>query len=403
MKRRPGQWLKTGATLGVLAGLWNSPAAAVSLVDFGHGNMKVEGVEARGIRPLVTILTEFDESPAFAHDRAYFDSLVYNPLQHSVNGYFITVSKGRFFWGRAGEGTIGPLRFTADEGRLPEPQRLIRMKEVAMESGFDFAEFDDNGDGKVTSDELGILFIDNLSEHGAAKRSTAPVQTGGSTVSLDADVASAGHRASLMTITHELSHLLGTVDLYGSSGLNQQLTLMGQTGFGGDDERLSFHLDPWHKMQLGWCEPRIRSLRPHGTELLPAANTVPADASVILYDPARGTGEYFMLEYRSANQPGLDYDENVADTGLVIWHVKQDGNKQLVTVPSLVNAGQLDMSLFAEGAPDFARGGNIAWRSGATTRTLRWLDGSSTGVRVRSRSFAPTDNSITVDWCGVPF
>jgi hypothetical protein len=154
-------------------------------------------------------------------------------------------------------------------------------------------------------------------------------------------------------------------------------------------------------MQLGWSEPRIRTLRAAGTELLPAANLGRPDAPVILYDPARGVGEYFILEYRTASRAGLDYDEDVADTGLVIWHVQQNGNKQLLTTPSLVNDGQPDMTMFAEGAPDFVRGGNIAWHSQVTTRTLRWLDGSSTGVRLRARSFAPTDDGITIDWCGV--
>jgi M6 family metalloprotease-like protein len=401
MNRRREPGLNLGVMLALLAGLCHSPAAAAALGDFGFGNMTVNGVAARGTRPLVTILTEFAGSPALAHDVAYYDNLVYNALQKSVNGYYLANSNARFFWARAGVGTIGPFHLSAAEGRLPEMQRLARVKAVAMESGFDFAQFDDNRDGRVTTDELSLLIIDNLSERGAANRSTDPVgvQAGGSTVSLESRVASAAHRASFMSIVHELSHSLGTVDLYGSNSLSQSLTLMGATIFDNDDDRSTFHLDPWHKMQLGWSEPRIRSLQTSGTELLPAANTATVDAPIILQDPVRGTGEFFLLEYRTpANQIGLNYDENVADAGLLIWHVKQDGNKQLVTVPSLVTAGQVDSTLFAEGAPDLVRGGNIAWHSGAVTPPLRWLDGTSTGIRIQVRAFVASDSAISIVW-----
>jgi hypothetical protein len=123
---------------------------------------------------------------------------------------------------------------------------------------------------------------------------------------------------------------------------------------------------------------------------------VKPDAPVILYDPARGATEYFMLEYRAnANMRGLHYDENVADNGLVIWHVKQDGSKRPVQI--LGTNGSYDNTMYAEGAPDFVRGGNIAWRSGAVTPSLRWLDGTSTQIRLAVRSFAPGANAITVD------
>jgi hypothetical protein len=81
-------------------------------------------------------------------------------------------------------------------------------------------------------------------------------------------------------------------------------------------------------MQYGWCEPRIRSLAGGGVTNLPAAQMLDATAPLILYHPARGTQEFFLLEYRTANSPvGPRYDTNVAGNGLVIWHVQQDVNK----------------------------------------------------------------------------
>src|SRR3954447_3709503 len=169
MRRRVG----FGATLGVLAALCGSSAGAAGLDDFGYLSMKTNGVESRGNRPLVTVLASFAGKPAFRADvRDYFDKLVYNTFQKSVNGYYLVNSNGRFFWARAGAGTIGPLNFSAAVGNLPERQRLAKIKEALFSSGFNVADYDDNHDGTVTDDELGILIIDNLSERGAAMRSS---------------------------------------------------------------------------------------------------------------------------------------------------------------------------------------------------------------------------------------
>src|SRR5262245_56535735 len=144
MRRR--MWL--GAVVAAFAALWASPGSAASLEEFGYLNMKTDGVEARGNRPLVTVLASFAGKPAFRSDaRAYFDQLIYNWSRKSVNGYFLVNSNGRFFWSRAGEGTVGPLYFSADVGNLPERQRLARIKEALFSSGFDVAQFDDNRDG----------------------------------------------------------------------------------------------------------------------------------------------------------------------------------------------------------------------------------------------------------------
>jgi M6 family metalloprotease-like protein len=391
-------------TVGVmlLGGLCTLSASAVTLEDFGYGQMRPpdrpNGGEARGIRPLLVILAQFDGRPAFTLTQATYDTLVFNTLQRSVNGYFLVNSNGRFSWTRDGGGTTRIFQFPGSVLAWPEKQRMAHvLKTAAVLSGIDFSQFDTNRDGSVTTDELGILMIDNVTQNGGANRDTDPVcvRPEGFQVSLCLRIAAAGHRASLMTICHELTHSLGALDIYGANCFSNNLTLMGCSP-GGTDDRTTFHLDPWHKMQLGWFEPRIRSMRAPGTESLPAANTVQPGAPVLLYDPVLGTSEYFLLEYRSArNRAGLHYDENVAGTGLVVWHIKQDGNKNPILIPNVGYA------VYADGAPGLVRGGNTVWGSTVITPTLRWLDGSSAAVRVQSRPFAPTDSQIIIDWCRV--
>jgi hypothetical protein len=134
---------------------------------------------------------------------------------------------------------------------------------------------------------------------------------------------------------HEACHLLGTVDLYGSGSLSGNLSLMAGNTDGGAG---IYHLDPWHKMQLSWSEPRIGSLREGGKAVLPAAQLTQPDGPVILYDPLGDTNEFFMLEYRTPSSPlGSGFDRNVAGSGLVIWHIRQTLSKDPVLLKDLAH------------------------------------------------------------------
>ena len=70
-------------------------------------------------------------------------------------------------------------------------------------------------------------------------------------------VASIDHHASFLTFCHELSHSLGTIDLYNTGCWNSGLTLMSCSLYPDNDDRRTFHLDPWHKIKFGWETPRI--------------------------------------------------------------------------------------------------------------------------------------------------
>jgi M6 family metalloprotease-like protein len=380
--------------------------AQPTLQDFGYQNLKINGQLATGHRPLLVMIATFDGQPTLAHSVGYFDSLIF-PLfgTQSANGYFLEVSNGRFFWSRTPLGIVGPVDFSAEEFNayhLDDPVGISYIfKEVVRRRSLNLAQFDDNSDGTVSQDELGILILHNQGDGlGGAARAIDPtgcLTPEGSSVQIcggNNRVTTVGHRASFMTLCHEISHQLGTLDLYGCCSLNQDVTLMGGTIYPNQDDRRTYHLDPWHKMQLGWSEPRIRSLRSGGVESIPAVQTIRVDAPLILYDGTRNTGEYFIIEYRTQSTPnGTGYDRNVAGNGLAIWHVKQDANKSPVPIP-----GVTLYAVFLDGAPNFARGGNTLWASQTTTPYLQWLDNSQTLTNVFVRPFAVGDGSITVEW-----
>lgn len=52
-------------------------------------------------------------------------------------------------------------------------------------------------------------------------------------------------------------------------------------------------LDPWHKIALGWAQPRVHSLNDGeaGWARLPLAPAPGDERPVLLYDPVRGYSE----------------------------------------------------------------------------------------------------------------
>ena len=332
-----GRGCLCAAGLAILLSLLPS-APAATLADFGYQRRSTY-FHVTGQRPLLLILARFTDGP-LAHDTNYYHNLMFDLAQQpSVAGYFWEVSNHRFLWSEAGIVSIEvppSERFTnvlasvlGNEG-LADHLYCSNLVHRAMISGqVDFCGYDSNNsnhNGTVVSEELTIVIVKN--DGGAASRGTGLVSPPNVACAYEGTVALQDHQGDFITLCHEMAHQLGTLDLYGTGDDNAALTLMSGTISPVPDNPRSWHLDPWHKMQYGWSEPRIRSLAGGGVENLPAAQMLDATAPLILYHPARGTQEYFLLEYRTTNSPvGPRYDTNVAGNGLVLWHVQQDANK----------------------------------------------------------------------------
>lgn len=345
-------------------------SSAPSLTDFGYNYRKLNGHEARGGRPMLIIVTTFLSAPPLAHSFAYYDDVVFNFFNtNSINGYVLENSNARFFWARAGTGLIGLTNLPVTQIRTNFASDAAWVSNVIahtmMRGLFDFSSYDADGDGTVRPGELGVLIVSNdptITPRGGvpneglgANRESLRVQQGGSTVAVEMSEPGGAtfwsDNVGFNVAAHEAGHLLGALDLYGSAGVTvgQNLSL-----YDNRDGALAgalqfndiYHIDPWHKMWLGWVEPRIQSLRIGGVISLPATQTIQADAPVILYDPLRfnaaTTNEYFILEYRTQSSTnGSGFDRNVAGNGLVIWHVLLDTTKNpfLVTFPTTNGPG----------------------------------------------------------------
>lgn len=199
-------------------------------------------------------------------------------------------------------------------------------------------------------------------------------------------------------MAEETEETLGTPDIYGSDCLSAGLTP--QSCYTAGDY---YYLDPWNRISLGWCQPRIFSLTAGGIATLSADQASDPTSPIILYDPSQGTGEYFILEYRTHTNSVYNsgYDQNVnfgASDGVVIWHIQQDANHNPTIVKSPISTNNTP-AVWAEYSPNLlpGSGGNL-WGSNDTTPQLKWINGTQTATTIHVTPFNPGDNSITVEW-----
>jgi M6 family metalloprotease-like protein len=378
-----------------------SDAVGVTAEDFGFGNLPA-GI---GNKPLLLITWQFPlpSKPIAPND--FYDQLIFNFLNFpSVNGYYLENSHGHFLWTRAG--TIGPVLLDASEAAALRATQsddgdgtmrfgidcgagiAFLLQLAAAKTGYNFAQWDRNGDGVVDNSELFIMLVGNAGDLFGGNRPIGAASSGqvvpGQSVTLRGSVAGLDHQTSLTTFAHEAGHSLGTQDLYGpKQDLNQGLTLMSGTFESGVDGRRTFHLDPWHKLRLGWLRPRIFPMSPGGVATVTTAQLAPALPPVILFDPSRGTSEYFIVEYRNSNPTngGASYDANIPQpSGLAVWHV----------VPGS------DPPAFHEGSPGLSKGGNALWTG--RTPPLRWNDGTLSSTRLNLLSIAADGSEMVFEW-----
>lgn len=331
-------------------------AHAATAEEFGYDTM---GARPHPNRPLLLLVAEFTSTPARASGGIPFPAVARNPLNRTqpeyddfvfdflnlppnpavfagqtINAAFLEMSAGAFVWTRAA--SFPRRRFSMNETQAleessepfgPPPGRaygiettpglnFIVGKFLSDNSSFNLAAFDLNGDAIVSENELTVLLISNYAERGAANRS---LNLGGlpnsadpsRPITLRGPIAWCDHRTSFTTWLHELSHSIRTVDLYNGiqiapSGNNTNAfgfrsTLMGGTlDIRNNDNPATWHMDPWHKMKLGWLRPRLVPLSQGGGFVLRCAQAPGAEGAILIYDDSlpldKIAREFFMIE-----------------------------------------------------------------------------------------------------------
>jgi hypothetical protein len=295
--------------------------------DFGFGHAPLAPT-----RPLLVIVVNIGTTPD-PSDAAWWTNVFFGPSATNVAGYFHEMSNGRFTWLPVG---VTEVSF---------PTRPAATDTAILSSAFDSNHLDlhlfdtNNPNGTVDQTELGVVVL--MPDGGQTRGGVVGYSTNSTNCHWEGICAFAS-RYDLAAICHEMCHSLGDLgrnvtDLYGRwccdsttppfihDNWNNRLTIMNNNGIAE-----WCNLDPWNKMQLGWSEPRIASMRAGGLTNLPAAQLMDVDAPLLLYDPERGAQEFWLLEYRTPTvSSGSRYDASVSGQGLVIWHVKHETNALL--------------------------------------------------------------------------
>jgi M6 family metalloprotease-like protein len=361
---------------------------------------------ALGVRRVVAILwdphrTDHPALPAETIDRLLFGA---NP---SVRDWYRENSANRFRLAR--EAVLGwyPADRPADhywagdadktdawlDGHVEKWAEAIRKADV----DFDFGVHDLDGDKTLEPEELAILIV--IPQNGpfgtvrepAGRQVPAfePLIVDGVRIPVIAEWYT-GSPANLGAPAHELSHvLLGTPDLY----MNAPWAFAAGAFSIMDASYTTTHFDPFIKLKTGWLS--TRAVTASGTFVLRDVET--RGEALILYDPARGPGEYFLIENRWR---GASYDlgragagGGLANSGIAIWHILENPSLLPLSTPPIGGPGEwgrrgIRLVRANGGVPQddakalfLTTGATVG--PGTTPAKLRWIDGSSSGFTVK--------------------
>ncbi len=286
-----------------------------------------------GDHPLLVILWDPKRPEHPAPSKTDVEKLIFGS-KPSVRDYFIENSHNLFFMNNAGvkgwynadkpaDHYWGPkdVGDTDNDGWISGHTEKWAEAVRKADQTFDFAGFDHNGNGTLETNELGILMvIPQNSPFGTVRVPLGRQHPKAEALVVDGVVipliaeAYIGSPPDLDLVAHELSHLfLNLPDMYFNFFFPYAAGVYSLM----DANYVDNHLDPFHKIRLGWVQPP--NIRKSGW--YPFDNIEQSHVAYVLHDPAHGVGEYFIVENR---HPGLNYDSKLPDSGLAVWHIIED-------------------------------------------------------------------------------
>lgn len=275
----------------------------------------------------------------FGTMKDYYNEVSYGHLNITgvVSGWY-TAEKGHDYYGKV-------VLFWDD---FWAPKLVREAVEKADEAGFDFSQYDNDGDGYVdcvivihqgTGQEASGNSSDIWSHRW--KLSAAPWSWlwGGAYHTDDGVIvddytiqpeilAFDGNITTVGVFCHEIGHIFGLPDLYDTDYSSEGIGDWGLMG-GGSWNFISrpgdtpAHLIAWSKWVLGWVHPKrvIGILSNESIEQVEYND----DVYQLLDNPngpsdwGGGEGEYFLIE----NRQRVGYDAGLDGDGLLIWHIDE--------------------------------------------------------------------------------
>lgn len=259
---------------------------------------------------------------------------------------------------------------------------------TAADPSFDFHSRDTNLNNRIDPDELLVAIVRPQNSPYGTTRSTSLSLDGVGTAlgvhvsDLYLSALTANRTWSVGLIAHEFSHSLNAAqDIYSPCPPETNAGSFSVMSWHGN----ATHLDPWHKLKSGFVTPDAIAIPAWTTQTLslPAVERGNHEVTV-LYDPARGDKEYFVIEARLGSDGTPTYDQPLGNN-LVVWHVIEDAATR---------------NAFPFPAPDpgcripvrFMR----AMSAVGSTYDLVWADGTPASIRVALRSSVGATTSVEI-------
>lgn len=213
------------------------------------------------------------------------------------------------------------------------PAELVKEAVLAADAaGFDFSQYDNDGDGKVEVVNI-VHQGSGEEESGVAtdiwSHSWSLTYAGVGSVSVDGVTVddyviqperwSSGGMITIGVFAHEFGHALDLPDLYDTDYSSMGIGDWGLMASGSYNKTTNSgdspaHMSAWCKYFLGWVTPTSVSST-LTNEVIDQADTT-ADVYQLL-SGSKTSGEYFLVENRQKS----GFDQGLPGDGLLIWHI----------------------------------------------------------------------------------
>ena len=334
----------------------SSPAMSAANPD-----MSVSIPAASGAQKTLVLLVSFSNIQ-IQYTESEWSNALFGTSGKTVRTYYQEVSGNKLdivpaseSYGTSGDGVVSvilPYSHPNTDNNTDSRNLQLAKDALTAANGYvNYADFDSNHDGYISTSELHIVTVAAGYERsfGAATPSVwahhaslygavpPPVLDGvrlcnstyhGAYVQIGE--IHADHMATIGAVCHELGHDLGLPDLYDTDKSNGEsygvgyYSLMGSGSWGydyymyGDNPGATpTHLDAWSKIQLGFVTPTVAA-NPGSY----AVRSMVGGYNVIKINTAV-PAEYFLIEYRVIN--GFDQGLSCYNgyDGIAIWHIDE--------------------------------------------------------------------------------
>jgi len=371
----------------VMAGSSGSPFSAPE-------NPQPAPLNILGTRKLVVILVNFADR-SLTYTEPDWASRVFTAT-NSVTAYYnevsyeqLTIAPAEETGGIPNNGIISVTLATnhpnTDNTFGVDNQLLTKDAILAADPYINFASFDTDANGSLTTNELHVMVIAAGWERSFSPYSspslwchkwvidnsisptlTAPIVDGKTVGAYPGGYTQLGelhynpsHQATIGPLVHELGHDLGTATVYfglpdlydtdgatggNSDGAGKWDAMAGGSWNGAPSGNTPPHFSAWCKWYLGWITPTLITDTTFSV-LFPRVETATgADRGVIQLQAnpngpeIGGTGEYFLIENRQLT----GYDSALPGAGLFIWHIDETQSDNSTVARKLVDLEEAD-------------------------------------------------------------